>query len=329
MNMKRGNILLSIIAVLTMMSCSSMKVVEYSVKRTPNILLTDTVPTTLLYNVKSISVENNQTFLQLKDTVVQKIYKRMSEEITDRGMYLDEKNNIIANPTSQPLNNNQAKEYEGDNIISLNKVSINPYYRLGTIDEDWHFVDLYIPTELHISVLPYRGDTIFSYSCVDTLVFSGAGYTRQEAINSLPSHNECVDKLVTSISKVASMQYLPITENYARLYFASNDRMMRKADKFWREGKYDEASYIWNYLYESKRSRKLQAKTAANMAMYEEMKHNYDSSLMWARISFALFSRKKSVFDPEIAYLSDYIQQLRLDLREQLEHIKDNIYSFE
>ena len=65
------------------------------------------------------------------------------------------------------------------------------------------------------------------------------------------------------------------------------------------------------------------------MAMYEEMKHNYDKSLMWARISFALHSRRKSVYDPQIAYLSDYIQQLRLDLKEQQDKMKTNTYRFE
>ena len=316
---------------LTMVSCSSMKVVEYSIKSTPNILLSETAPVTLLYNVNSISTCDNQTNFNINDSIAQYIYSSISDKLksSDKAYTLNEI--IVESPTSKALKTKEAEKYnrEGNNIISLNRVTINPYYRSGTIDDDWHFVDLLIPTELHLSISSPQIDSIVSYSCVDTLIFSGAGYTKEEAINSLPLHKDCINDVVENITKIAAMQYQAHNENYARIYFVSFNRMMHKADKFWREGKYDEASYIWNYLYENKRSKKIQARTAANMAMYEELKHNFDKSLMWARISFALFSRRKSVFDPEIAYLSDYIQQLRLDLKEQQNSIKNCIYIFD
>ena len=329
--MKKGNICLVILSFLMLMSCSSMKVVEYSIKRVPNISLSDTASVVLLYNVNHISVNDNQTILKEQDTIAQYIFTQMSIDLHSSKIYNDVKEYIIPTPTSQSLNKSDINEYGGEenNIISLNKVSINPHYRMGTVDDDWHFVDMFVPIELNITVSPQGVDSVVSYTCIDTLVFSGAGYTKQEAIASLPSSNECIENIVSNISKVASLQYIPQTENYARLYFVLGNRMMRKADKYWREAKYDEASCIWEYLYENKRSKKIQAKTAANMAMYEEMKHNYDKSLMWARISFALHSRRKSVYDPQIAYLSDYIQQLRLDLKEQQDKMKINTYRFE
>lgn len=331
MNMKKGSIFLFLITLLTMVSCSSMKVVEYSVKRVPNILLSDSAPIVLLYNVNSVSVNNNQTILHIQDSVAQYIFSNLSDRLSQSDKPCIVKEYVSSSPTSQPLTLSEAKEYdsENNNIISLNKVSINPFYLSGTIDDDWHFVDLFVPAEIQLSISRPGRDSIISYSCVDTLIFNGAGYTYDEAIHSLPPRKECISRLVTSIAKVASAQYMPANENFARLYFVSSNRMMRKADKFWKEGKYDEASYIWEYIYENKRSKKRQAKTAANLAMYEEIRHNYDKSLMWARISFALYSRKKSVYDPEIAYLSDYIQQLRLDLREQQESSRNNIYRFE
>jgi hypothetical protein len=329
--MKRGSIFLFIIISIALKSCSSMKVVEYSIKSVPNIPLSETATTVLLYNVNNISVKDNQTILHIQDSVAQYIYSNLSDKLTLSEDSTIVKEYVVEQPTSQPLKKEIAEKYNcgENNIISLNKVSVNPYYRSGTIDDDWYFIDLIVPTKLHISVSSPKIDSIVSYSCVDTLVFSGAGYTQQEAINSLPSRDECIGKLVTNITKVALLQYQSHQEKYARLYFVSSNRMMRKADKFWKEGKYDEASYLWEYVYENKRSKKIQAKTAANMAMYEEMKHNYDKSLMWARISFALHSRRKSVYDPQIAYLSDYIQQLRLDLKEQQENMKTNTYRFE
>lgn len=329
--MKRGSIFLFIIISIALKSCSSMKVVEYSIKSVPNIPLSETATTVLLYNVNNISVKENQTILDIQDSVAQYIYSNLSDKLTLSEDSTIVKEYVVEQPTSQPLKKEIAEKYNcgENNIISLNKVSVNPYYRSGTIDDDWYFIDLIVPTKLHISVSSPKIDSIVSYSCVDTLVFSGAGYTQQEAINSLPPRDECIGKLVTNITKVASLQYQSYQEKYARLYFVSSNRMMRKADKFWKEGKYDEASYLWEYVYENKRSKKIQAKTAANMAMYEEMKHNYDKSLMWARISFALHSRRKSVYDPQIAYLSDYIQQLRLDLKEQQEKMKTNTYRFE
>lgn len=331
MNMKKGSLLLFLITLLTMVSCSSMKVVEYSVNRVPNILLSDTAPIVLLYNVNSVCVDNNQTILHIQDSVAQYIFSNLSDRLTRSDRSAIVKEYVVKSPTSQPLTKSVAKVYdkENNNIISLNKVSINPFYLSGAIDDDWFFVDMIVPSEIQLSVSRPGKDTIISYSCVDTLVFNGAGYTYDEAINSLPPRKECINRLVTSITKVASAQYMPYNENFARLYFVSSNRMMRKADKFWKEGKYDEASYIWTYLYENRRSKKLQAKTSANLAMYEEIRHNYEKSLMWARISFVLYSRKKSIYDPEIAYLSDYIQQLRLDLRGQQEHYRNNIYRFE
>lgn len=331
MNMKKGTIYLLLTIMLTMISCTSMKVVEYNIKNTPNIALSDTTPIVLLYNVSKVSVQENQTVLHIQDSVAQYIYAAISDRLNTSESPCIVKEYIVDSPSSQPITKNMIEEYSPseNNIIALNKVSINPYYRSGTIDEDWHFVDLFVPTEIQLSIARPNYDAIVSYSCVDTLVFNGAGYTREEAINSLPSREECITKLVLSIAKVASAQFMPSSENFVRLYFVSGNRMMRKADKFWREGKYDEASFIWEYLYENKRSKKFQARTAANLAMYEEIQHNFDKSLMWARISFALHSRKKSVYDPEIAYLSDYIQQLRLDLREQQERTRNNIYRFE
>ncbi|MBQ3556142.1 MAG: hypothetical protein IJA09_08010, partial [Bacteroidales bacterium] len=72
--MKKGTIYLLLTIMLTMMSCTSMKVVEYNIKKSPNIALSDTTPIVLLYNVSKISVQENQTVLQIQDSVAQYIF---------------------------------------------------------------------------------------------------------------------------------------------------------------------------------------------------------------------------------------------------------------
>ena len=114
---------------LTMVSCSSMKVVEYSIKSTPNILLSETAPVTLLYNVNSISTCDNQTNFNINDSIAQYIYSSISDKLksSDKAYTLNEI--IVESPTSKALKTKEAEKYnrEGNNIISLNRVTINPY----------------------------------------------------------------------------------------------------------------------------------------------------------------------------------------------------------
>lgn len=331
--MKRIKIYLSLLSLIALVGCSSLKVVEYDIEYAPNIQLADSTQITVVYNLKNLSKECNETVFKVPANIGELIYSSMVDKV--RTIYHNDsvKEYIMSNPTASRLSKSQIAdmniEAENDNVISVNRVTIDPYYRKGTIDEDWHVVDMFIPAELHISVSTPRADSLISYTCVDTLIYNGAGYTQQEAIESLPEQEECLEELVESISSVVSAQYLLRSEKVARLYFVSSNRMMSKANDYWREGMYDEASYLWQYVYENKKSKSLQAKAAANLALYEELNLNYERALMWARISFALCSRKKSVYDPEIAYLSDYIQQLRLDQREQQYKTKNSVYKFE
>ena len=68
---------------------------------------------------------------------------------------------------------------------------------------------------------------------------------------------------------------------------------MKEANSYWNRGNYEEASYLWEYVYENAEKMGRKAKAAANMALYEELNDRYDSALDWVkkslnRISFGI-----------------------------------------
>ena len=102
-------------------------------------------------------------------------------------------------------------------------------------------------------------------------------------------------------------QLLPSNKNVKRFYFNTSSPIMKDADRYWKSGNYDYASYLWEYMYETNKKNYFKAMAAANLALYNELKDNYIQAEIWARISIDLFKDNSE----ERKMMENYLKELK------------------
>lgn len=325
--------LLILSVVVMLFGCSSLRYVEFDIVRPPKILLPDTAPVVVVHNIKETK-GSNELFSDTisSDTLEDMFMDMMVSGMNHSGYIQDIETYKSYNPTGQPLDTKAAvmltDSLGGKPFISLNSVTVDPQLTIYTLDDDWNISVLRYVTNASITVVTPDDYIPVSFMCVDTMEWQGSGYTPESAEASLPPAEKCLREALQRLSNIVETQYIPYRDKVGRIYFVSFYPLMKDADKYWKDGKYDEASYLWEYVYENSSRRQLQAHAAANMAMYEELNDRYEQALMWARIAYSLFCKQCNVYDPQIAYLSDYIRQLKDREKERAFFIDKNINHF-
>ena len=113
-----------------------------------------------------------------------------------------------------------------------------------------------------------------------------------------------------------SKKFYPYIDNADRFYFVTPYPLMKEANSYWNRGNYEEASYLWEYVYENAEKMGRKAKAAANMALYEELNDRYDSALDWVKKSLNIFLESPEKYSNYIEYLLEYQQQLNVRIQE-------------
>lgn len=323
---KLPHYILVLFSSMTLLSCSSLRYVEYDIVRPPQVLLPGTDPIALVYNIGESGGDTVETvpvdtmhaiFTGLLLSSIEKNYPQPIESY------------VMDKPTGKPVAEEQAEilsEYLGrKSIITLDRFSLQSEQKFDTLDIDWYISQRNYMTEAGITMILPDANGPMMFTVKDTMSWQGSGYSTEEAMTALPPQNETVIEALLHMSEKVSEIYLPYREKVGRIYFVSIYPLMRKADKYWKEEKYDEASYLWEYVFENTTNKALQGKAAANMAIYEELNDRYESAIMWARMAFALFCKKRNFYDSHIAYMSDYIHQLKIRVKEKSMLDKSNI----
>ena len=322
--------ILATVIMITSVSCSSLRYVEYDIVRPPQILLPGAEPIAVVYNVKDTAVSEIET---LPTDTVRGIFFGMMMTSLKNSIYSQAvESYMMDTPTGKAIEEDHAEilaEYLGrKSIITLNELAVSPELFADTLDSDWYLSTRRYILRANITMIIPESNGPMTYTVNDTLAWQGSGYSLEEAITSLPEQRETIAEAMVALSNKVSEIYLPYREKVGRIYFVSIYPLMRKADKYWKEKKYDEASYLWEYVFENTTNKALQGKAAANMAIYEELNDRYESAIMWARMAFALFSKKHNFYDSHIAYMSDYIHQLKIRVKEKSMLDKNSIYAF-
>ena len=158
---------------------------------------------------------------------------------------------------------------------------------------------------------PGNDDTPQTHICVDTMVWNSGGWGFY-----LDDMHFLMDKVSDAIAYFASQNinrfipYLHLSERY--VYVTGNTSML-DAERYVIQDKWEEASYLWEHLYETGEGETLRAKAASNMAVVCEMRDDFSAAIDWAKKSYDLFNqpavREKNI--EELRSMDNYIKLLQ------------------
>ena len=154
------------------------------------------------------------------------------------------------------------------------------------------------------------------FSCKDTISWQSYGETENRTLDRFPSFQNCLIDATNHSGYQVSKKFYPYIDNADRFYFVTPYPLMKEANSYWNRGNYEEASYLWEYVYENAEKMGRKAKAAANMALYEELNDRYDSALDWVKKSLNIFLESPEKYSNYIEYLLEYQQQLNVRIQE-------------
>ena len=99
---------------------------------------------------------------------------------------------------------------------------------------------------------------------------------------------EIIIKEASEYAAKLPMQYLlPYWKEVERYYFDGGNVEMRDAGFFVREGNWDEASALWQTLYNTKKG-KVKMRAAYNLALYHELQDDFDKAKEYLNVASSL-----------------------------------------
>lgn len=119
------------------------------------------------------------------------------------------------------------------------------------------------------------------YYFSDTLNWRGMGVDFKHAIAALPPLKSCLEDAVLMATEKGYRLWLPYTENIQRFYVTNSNAAMREAEDYLISGKMEEASYMWEYVYEQDKEDRMKISAAYNLAVYAESQMNYAQAIEW------------------------------------------------
>lgn len=143
----------------------------------------------------------------------------------------------------------------------------------------------------------------------DTLSWYAYGDTPKAARLSMPPFEVCLDEALSELSGLAMERFVPHVESVERYLFVTGHPAMKDALKYWQGNQYDEASYLWEYVYENAKDKGRKASAAANLALYYELHDDYGAALKYVESAYNLFVETHKAAEAE--YAAGYCEDLR------------------
>lgn len=156
----------------------------------------------------------------------------------------------------------------------------------------------------------------------DTLYWENFDIDSESAISRFPSLSDCFHDLVNYSSDRVMKKLFPHFEKATRFYYSTSNLNLKDAVRFVKEGKWEEATAIWQYFYENSKSKKLKGYCALNMALSSEMVDDYDKAIEWCDKATSLLNQVKSTSSQvDRARIAEYKKELQQ--RQKLARILD------
>lgn len=205
---------------------------------------------------------------------------------------------------------------KADAILSLDELSVIPFIRLTQVDEALFLGDLDVAVRGVLKLYADDSGIPEIFFCRDTISWQSYGETESRTLDRFPSFQDCLSEAANYSGQQVSRKFYPYVDNADRFYFVTQYPLMKEAGSYWSRGNYDDASYLWEYIYENTGKISRKAKAAINMALYEELNDRYESALKWVNRALDIFSRSPEKYADYIDYLSGYRRQLNIRIQE-------------
>ncbi|MGL4993174.1 MAG: DUF6340 family protein [Bacteroidales bacterium] len=322
----RGVFLL--ILLLALSSCSSYTFIEVEVINPPtlnispnttNILLIDNSPIQPHIEGCQIKIgERNQKLYQNLDSLSVKLLDRCSSVVDSISPYLSlsrypkkiREDSLYINVRT--IDSLQMLEIgrDSDIIISLSSSRIsslcelNQLYGGGYIarskGEFITLLEVYNPitstiTENKVDIMPFE--------------FVSADLDYQKAIYDSSPENRLDELIYAKIDRLMPM-ILPHSNYVNRMIVLSNDQNMRDALRFTRDGNWNDASIIWEYMIENSRVKSIRLASFVNLALYYEFESRFYSSIH-------MISEARKLVRKHQVQLIEYLDMYEKELKER------------
>lgn len=205
---------------------------------------------------------------------------------------------------------------KADAVLSLDELSAIPTIRLTRIDEALFLGDMDIAVRAALKLYTDDSGIPDVLFCRDTVSWQSFGETENRTLDKFPSFQNCLIDAAKYSGQQVSRKFYPYIDNADRFYFVTPYPLMKEAASYWKRGNYDDASYLWEYIFENAGKMNRKAKAAANMALYEELNDRYESALEWVNRALVIFSEFPEKYADYIDYLSGYKRQLNIRIQE-------------
>ncbi|WP_321518736.1 DUF6340 family protein [uncultured Bacteroides sp.] len=161
-----------------------------------------------------------------------------------------------------------------DIIIKTSKKSKNQDFLIHTtIDASVApLIRVYIPT---------RTKPLLSAAPEDQIFWEGYGKTLSEANNDLIKEDSLIKECSEFAGELPIKYLLPTWNTSNRYYYTSGSVELRDGAVLIRENSWDDALKLWQ-LANNQKSKKIQMRTAFNIALYYEMHDDIEKAVEWA-----------------------------------------------
>ena len=198
---------------------------------------------------------------------------------------------------------------DSDNVyIAVNEVLPTATFRVDAFDGVYSvWLEIASITAVQCFV---PGRTPVTEYVSDTLNWYAYGDTPKGARLEIPPFEVCLEDALSELSARVSERFVPHVESVERYLFVTAHPAMQDALKFWQRQQYNEASYLWEYVYEKANNKGRRASAAANLALFYELRDDYETALRFAQSAYGLFIDSHEVDKAD--YMAAYCDDLQL-----------------
>ena len=107
----------------------------------------------------------------------------------------------------------------------------------------------------------------------------------------------------------SSKNWIPYRQTEDRVFIRSSEPAMREAEYLRLKGKLEDASYMWEYVYENNSKNRLKVYSSYNLAVYYESLMDYETALSWIDKCINLNQKEMVIGDINILEYRDFLQK--------------------
>ncbi len=188
------------------------------------------------------------------------------------------------NAESQPLTteevNNLVDLLQVDFLISVEDIILNAEMNEYLISE---FIISQLEVETKASMkayLPNRVSHIFKDQITDTLYWD-----LNDPANFYMKEKQLVEEASIFAGERLASRLAPQWKTAERLLYIDGNKTLREANKLIKKNQWESAFDLWNDFYNSSDNVKNKMKAALNIAVYYEMKDNFEKAISWATLA--------------------------------------------